>query len=54
MIEFEATPSGKLTAQEFETVDLEEECDPPAFTRSREKEKKLQELLEKEKGFVLV
>jgi len=38
--EFNETPSCNLTPEEFENIDLEEECDPPAFTRSRKKEKK--------------
>jgi len=36
LYEFETTPSANLTPQEFETMDLEEECDPPAFTKSKE------------------
>eukprot|EP01135_Chromosphaera_perkinsii_P004216 Nk52_evm5s272 gene=Nk52_evmTU5s272 len=35
--EFEETPSGKLTTQEFQTIDLEEECDPPSFLSARKK-----------------
>jgi hypothetical protein len=41
--EFEATASGSLTAEEFESVDLEEESNPPAFTNARKKDKKLLE-----------
>eukprot|EP00741_Cyanophora_paradoxa_P011198 tig00020554_g10818.t1 len=33
--ELEITPSSGLTVDEFETVDLETECDPPAFTKGR-------------------
>lgn len=33
--EFKATPSSQLTIEEFQTVDLEEEQDPPAFTASK-------------------
>lgn len=36
--EFKATPSGGLTLADFRNVWLEEEMDPPAFTRGREKE----------------
>eukprot|EP01116_Phalansterium_solitarium_P008378 TRINITY_DN2221_c2_g2_i1.p1 TRINITY_DN2221_c2_g2~~TRINITY_DN2221_c2_g2_i1.p1 ORF type:complete len:599 (+),score=216.18 TRINITY_DN2221_c2_g2_i1:112-1908(+) len=47
--EFEETPSGFLTPQEFETVDLEDEADPPAFTRLRQKEEQqAQRLLEQQ------
>lgn len=35
MIEFEDTPSSMLTVDEFHTIDLEEEHDPPAYTRSK-------------------
>ena len=38
MNEFEETPTGGLTADEFEQIDLEEECDPPAYTRARKKD----------------
>ena len=37
LLEFEDTPSGKLTPQEFETIDLEEEADPPAFAQARKR-----------------
>ncbi|EDR03383.1 uncharacterized protein LACBIDRAFT_143618, partial [Laccaria bicolor S238N-H82] len=36
--EFKATPSGSLTLADFRNVWLEEEMDPPAFTKGREKE----------------
>lgn len=35
MLEFEDTPSSNLTVDEFHTIDLEEQHDPPAFTRSK-------------------
>ena len=35
MLEFEDTPSSNLTVDEFHTIDLEQEHDPPAYTRSR-------------------
>jgi len=35
MIEFEDTPSSMLTVDEFHRIDLEEEHDPPAYTRSK-------------------
>ena len=35
ILEFEDTPSSALTVDEFHEIDLEEEQDPPAFTRSR-------------------
>jgi len=39
LMEFEDTPSGKLTPEEFETIDLEEEADPPAFLAARKRAK---------------
>lgn len=36
--EFEATPSANLTLDEFHTNDIEEEVDPPVFTRNRMRE----------------
>ncbi|KIM36403.1 hypothetical protein M413DRAFT_449126 [Hebeloma cylindrosporum] len=36
--EFKATPSGALTLADFRNVWLEEEMDPPAFTKGKEKE----------------
>eukprot|EP01117_Protostelium_nocturnum_P011508 TRINITY_DN4173_c0_g1_i2.p1 TRINITY_DN4173_c0_g1~~TRINITY_DN4173_c0_g1_i2.p1 ORF type:complete len:529 (-),score=224.06 TRINITY_DN4173_c0_g1_i2:191-1777(-) len=47
LVEFEETPTGGLTAEEFETIDLEEECDPPAYTNGI---LKLKENLEKAKN----
>jgi transcription factor IIIB subunit 2 len=38
LYEFGETPSSSLTPKEFDTIDLEAECDPPAFTRARLKE----------------
>lgn len=40
LVEFGETPSGKLTVEEFLSVDLEEEQDPPAFAESRKKREK--------------
>lgn len=44
--EFEKTPSSSLTIEEFNTIDLEEEMDPPCFTEGRTKEK--QKVLEEQ------
>lgn len=33
--EFGQTPTSALSLEDFQTVDLEEECDPPAFRESR-------------------
>lgn len=38
--EFRKTPSGKMTVADFRNVWLEDEMDPPAFTKGREKEAK--------------
>ncbi|KAG6371687.1 BRF1-domain-containing protein [Boletus reticuloceps] len=38
--EFKKTPSGGLTLADFRTVWLDEEMDPPAFTKGREREEK--------------
>ncbi|KAM9341454.1 BRF1 general transcription factor IIIB subunit a [Symphorus nematophorus] len=43
LIEFEDTPTSQLTIEEFMRVDLDQECDPPCFTRGLKK-KKVQEL----------
>ncbi|KAH3854171.1 hypothetical protein DPMN_096710 [Dreissena polymorpha] len=43
LIEFEETPSSQLTIEEFQTIDLEEEQDPPCFTEGKRRAKKLQE-----------
>lgn len=32
LMDFSKTASGKLTTDEFKTVDLEEEADPPCYT----------------------
>ncbi|KAK7870265.1 hypothetical protein R5R35_000993 [Gryllus longicercus] len=49
LIEFGETPSSRLTLDEFMTVDLEEEQDPPSFKASRRKDKeRLQEMMEEE------
>ncbi|XP_050354145.1 transcription factor IIIB 90 kDa subunit [Nymphalis io] len=51
LIEFGETPSSALTLDEFMTVDLEEEQDPPAFKAARKKDKdRLQKLMEEEDG----
>ncbi|XP_006820568.1 transcription factor IIIB 90 kDa subunit-like [Saccoglossus kowalevskii] len=42
LTEFEETPSSRLTIDEFQKIDLEEEQDPPAFTNARRKAKKAQ------------
>lgn len=41
--EFKKTPSGALTLADFRTVWLDDEMDPPAFTKGREKEEKERE-----------
>lgn len=38
--EFKKTPSGALTLADFRTVWLDDEMDPPAFTKGREREEK--------------
>ncbi|KAL4238742.1 transcription factor TFIIIB subunit brf1 [Mactra antiquata] len=43
LIEFEETPSSQLTIEEFQTIDLEEEHDPPSFTESKRRTKKIYE-----------
>ncbi|KZT05708.1 BRF1-domain-containing protein [Laetiporus sulphureus 93-53] len=54
--EFRLTPSGALTLADFRTVWLEEEMDPPAYTKGKEKEEREKEeregggKKEKEKG----
>ncbi|XP_017778266.1 PREDICTED: transcription factor IIIB 90 kDa subunit isoform X2 [Nicrophorus vespilloides] len=49
MIEFGETPSSSLTLDEFLTVDLEEEQDPPSFKMARKKDKeRLQRLMDEE------
>ncbi|KAJ3766258.1 BRF1-domain-containing protein [Lentinula raphanica] len=47
--EFRKTPSGALTLADFRTVWLEEEVDPPAYTKGKEKER-LEEEEEEEDG----
>ncbi|XP_041351283.1 transcription factor IIIB 90 kDa subunit-like [Gigantopelta aegis] len=37
--EFQATPSSQLTIEEFHTIDLEEEHDPPCYIESKKKTK---------------
>jgi transcription factor IIIB subunit 2 len=46
--EFKATPSGSLTLADFRNVWLDEEMDPPAFTKGREKEEAEKEERERE------
>jgi hypothetical protein len=36
LYEFIATPSGRLSMNEFQTVSLEECCDPPAFKHGKQ------------------
>ncbi|KAJ0173749.1 hypothetical protein K1T71_010898 [Dendrolimus kikuchii] len=51
LLEFGDTPSSALTVDEFMTVDLEEEQDPPAFKAARKRDKeRLQKLMEEEDG----
>ncbi|XP_037963126.2 transcription factor IIIB 90 kDa subunit [Plutella xylostella] len=51
LLEFGDTPSSALTLDEFMTVDLEEEQDPPAFRAARKRDKeRLQKLIEEEDG----
>ena len=40
--DFKKTPSGQLTIDEFNNIDLEEEQDPPCFTEGRLKQKQQQ------------
>jgi len=46
--EFKTTPSGGLTLADFRNVWLEDEMDPPAFTRGREKEEAEKRALEED------
>ncbi|XP_057320549.1 transcription factor IIIB 90 kDa subunit [Microplitis mediator] len=46
LIEFGDTPSSALTLDEFMTVDLEEEQDPPAFKATRKKDRERLQKLE--------
>ncbi|PIK39626.1 putative transcription factor IIIB 90 kDa subunit [Apostichopus japonicus] len=50
LTEFEETPSGQLTVDEFNKIDLEEEQDPPSFTKARRNAKiaQLEELSRKQ------
>ncbi|XP_062824636.1 transcription factor IIIB 90 kDa subunit isoform X2 [Anolis carolinensis] len=56
LTEFEDTPASQLTIDEFMTIDLEEECDPPSFTAGQRKikiqqlEKELSKKLEELEG----
>lgn len=40
--EFENTPSAMLTLDQFNTVELDSEADPPVFTRNKFREVRLQ------------
>lgn len=44
LMDFSKTATGKLTTDEFKTVDLEEEADPPCYTDGRNRTKFAQEL----------
>lgn len=45
--DFRDTPSSQLTIDEFQTIDLEEEQDPPCFTQARRRAKQQLEELNK-------
>ena len=47
MGDFRDTPSSQLTIDEFQTIDLEEEQDPPSFTQARKRAKQQLEELNK-------
>lgn len=52
LLEFGDTPSSVLTIEEFMTVDLEAEQDPPAFKAARKKDKELiQKIADNEQEF---
>lgn len=42
LVDFGKTASSKLTVDEFNKIDLEEEADPPSFTRARQRAKQAQ------------
>ncbi|CCL99056.1 uncharacterized protein FIBRA_01067 [Fibroporia radiculosa] len=44
--EFRRTPSGALTLADFRNVWLDEEMDPPAYTKGREREERIREEIE--------
>ncbi|XP_078313110.1 transcription factor IIIB 90 kDa subunit-like [Crassostrea virginica] len=44
LAEFKNTPSSQLTIEEFQTIDLEEEQDPPSFTEGKAKALKAKQL----------
>jgi len=51
LVEFGETPSSSLTLDEFMSVDLEEEHDPPSFKAARIRDReRLQKLLDTEVG----
>ena len=43
-MEFEETPSSQLTIEEFQTIDLEQEADPPSFTEGKRRAKKVDKI----------
>lgn len=53
LIEFGDTPSSALTLEEFMTVDLEEEQDPPAFKAARKKDRERLQKVKKKKKYVI-
>jgi transcription factor IIIB subunit 2 len=48
--EFEQTPSAGLTLEQFNTVELEREADPPAFTKNRIREARARAIQQKNYG----
>eukprot|EP00548_Thalassiothrix_antarctica_P004608 CAMPEP_0194140408 /NCGR_PEP_ID=MMETSP0152-20130528/9959_1 /TAXON_ID=1049557 /ORGANISM="Thalassiothrix antarctica, Strain L6-D1" /LENGTH=341 /DNA_ID=CAMNT_0038838639 /DNA_START=677 /DNA_END=1699 /DNA_ORIENTATION=+ len=50
--EFEQTPSSKLTLEEFNTTEIEEEADPPAFTKNRIREARARAIQQKNYGML--
>ena len=42
LVDFGKTASSKLTVDEFNKIDLEEEADPPSFTKARQRAKQAQ------------
>ncbi len=49
LTDFGKTASSKLTIEEFNKIDLEEEADPPSFTKARQRAKQAQVYEEKMK-----
>lgn len=54
LIEFGDTPSSALTLEEFMTVDLEEEQDPPSFKAARKKDKERLQRVRKSSLYSLI